>query len=100
MFWLKLFKKFRKKKKKKKARRPPSSLPIVRRQLSAGGGFLTNIIGATAPGSKKLQFPFEKLPELDVNVTLEKTTQATLLGLGGLVAGGIVVSQLIKNRRK
>lgn len=85
------------------ATRPPivkkNAVPIVR-TLSAEGGLVQQIIGASLPGAKKMQFPFENIPPVTVNVSLEKDTQNVLLGLGGLIGGSLVASAILKNRKR
>jgi hypothetical protein len=48
------------------------------------------------PGAKKMQFPFENIPPVSVNVSIEKDTRDTILGLGALTAGGIVLGAILK----
>ena len=67
---------------------------------SAGGDFIASLIGSSTPGAKKMQFPFENIPPVSVNVGLEPSTQRVILGLGGMIFGGIVVGSLLKRGLK
>jgi len=94
--------------KKKQGKRPvlkrkPSSrklypVPVQKKKplLSADGGIWSQIVGASMPGAKKMQFPFENIPPVSVNVSIEKDTRNAILGLGALTAGGIILGAILK----
>jgi hypothetical protein len=67
---------------------------------SVGGDFFASLIGSSTPGAKKMQFPFENIPPVSVNVGLEPSTRNTLLSLGGMVLGGVLVGGLLRSRLK
>jgi hypothetical protein len=71
------------------------NIPVIRNTRLADGSVLQNILGATKPGSKKLQFPYE-LPVIETSVAVAPDTLTSLYTVAGIIGGAIVLSQIIK----
>lgn len=71
------------------------NLPIVKRTYLADGSYLQNIIGATTDPGKKLEFPY-KLPVIETSVSLDEKTTGTLITVSSIIAGGLVLSSVIR----
>jgi len=67
-------------------------IPIIRTTQLSDGNILQTIVGATKPGSQKLQFPYE-IPALELEFTPE--ANRTLLLTAGILAAGAVGAVLI-----
>lgn len=70
-------------------------LPVVKRTYLSDGGFLTNLVGSSKPGSGKMQFPYE-LPEIKVAPVITPETKKTLYTTVGILAGGIAIAGLAR----
>lgn len=86
---------FKRRRKKKRAQRR-GSVPVVRRRyMSDGKSFVTDLVGRTAPGAQKAQFPYE-LPVIETSVSLDDPTKNALYITAGTIAVGMIGSQIIK----
>jgi len=71
-------------------------IPIIKQTLSADGkSVFQSIVGATNPGSNKLQFPYE-LPVIKTEVNISPETMTSLYIVSGIIGGALVLSQIIK----
>lgn len=63
--------------------------------LSAPGDIVSSIIGATAPGSQKLQFPYE-LPT--IKVSIDEETRNALYSTAGILTAGILLGIVLNKK--
>lgn len=56
--------------------------------------FLKTLVTHSAPGEKKLQFPYE-IPPIVTVITMDDTTKKILYTITGFIVGGIVVHSAI-----
>lgn len=75
---------------------PAAGAEAIRPRLS-DAGWLTDILTASRPGGKKMEFPFEKIPP--VTVALDDSTQTTLKIVGGTLAAGMLLSAIVKRKK-
>jgi len=88
----------RRKRKKKKSHRQLREVPVVRRTYLADDSFVTDLIGYSKPGAKKLQFPYE-IPTINTSVSLSPEVTQTLIAIPTIFSIGMVASAAIKNRK-
>jgi hypothetical protein len=61
----------------------------------AGTDILKTLWTSSAPGSQKLQFPYE-IPPIETVIKFDKTATRVLYTVTGVIVGGVIVNQLIK----